>query len=105
MPAKVRHCLAIAGATEHRVPTKSRNFLPLEAVKNPVVDTATAAFYLNRRPQTLRTWAMRDGFGPIRPLRINGRLAWQISEIRTLLGLSANHVDTSNEWEQASGQR
>jgi 1,2-phenylacetyl-CoA epoxidase PaaB subunit len=50
------------------------------------VDTARAAFYLCRRPQTMRVWASTE-CGPIRPIRVNGRLAWPVSEIRQLLGL------------------
>lgn len=57
----------------------------LEQQTKSAVDTATAAYYLNRRPQTLRIWACAEN-GPIRPLRINGRLAWQVSELRRLLG-------------------
>jgi hypothetical protein len=64
-------------------------FPPLEHETRPAVDTAAAAYYLNRRPQTLRIWAMNDGTGPIRPLRINGRLAWPVSELRRLLGVPA----------------
>jgi hypothetical protein len=52
------------------------------------VDTETAAGYLNRRPQTLRTWACRQN-GPIRPIRINGRLAWPVADIRRCVGLQA----------------
>ena len=44
-----------------------------------------AAYYLSRRPQTLRGWACHED-GPIRPLRINRRLAWPVSELRKLLG-------------------
>lgn len=65
----------------------SQSFPPLELENRPTVSTAAAAYYLNRRPQTMRTWAMRDGTGPIRPLRINGRLAWQVSELRRVLGV------------------
>ncbi|MDP3617932.1 MAG: hypothetical protein Q8R49_08990 [Rhodoferax sp.] len=54
------------------------------------VDTATAAHYLNRRPQTLRTWASLES-GPLRPRRVHGRLAWSMSEIRTLLGLNQSN--------------
>lgn len=64
-------------------------FPPLEAINRPAVDTAAAAYYLNRRPQTLRLWAMRDGCGPIRPMRINGRLAWPVCELRRVLGVAA----------------
>ncbi len=59
---------------------------PLETVNRPAVDTAAAAFYLNRRPQTLRTWACFEN-GPIRPLRINGRLAWRVADIKALVGV------------------
>ena len=51
------------------------------------VDTATAAFHLNRQPQTLRAWACRED-GPLRPIRICGRLAWPVAELRRVLGLS-----------------
>ena len=61
---------------------------PLEAVTRPTVDTAAAAYYLNRKPQTLRGHACNEN-GPIRPLRINGRLAWPVSELRRLLGVPA----------------
>ena len=50
--------------------------------------TCEAAFHLNRAQQTMRLWAMRDGSGPIRPLRINGRLAWPTQKIRELLGVA-----------------
>lgn len=63
---------------------KPRHFPPLESVTAPSVDTAGAAFYLNRAEQTLRLWACLEN-GPIRPIRINGRLAWPIAEIRRLL--------------------
>lgn len=61
------------------------HFPPLEAVTSPAVPTSQAAHYLNRQPQTLRVWACREN-GPIRPLRINGRLAWRVADIRALTG-------------------
>lgn len=42
--------------------------------------TAEAAKVLNRAPQTLRKWACYEN-GPIRPIRINGRLAWHVDAI------------------------
>lgn len=48
--------------------------------------TREAAFHLNRAEQTLRLWAMREN-GPIRPRRINGRLAWPVAELGQLLGV------------------
>jgi hypothetical protein len=59
---------------------------PLFSETRPTVDTATAAFYLNRQPQTLRKWACLDN-GPIRPVRIFGRLAWPVSELKKLLSV------------------
>ncbi|SFM59105.1 hypothetical protein [Nitrosomonas communis] len=59
-------------------------FPSLERVTSPTVCTDAAAYYLNRRPQTLRAWACLEN-GPIRPLRINGRLAWRVSDLLALL--------------------
>lgn len=61
-------------------------FPPLEVVTRPAVETAAAAYYLNRRPQTLRTWACFEN-GPIRPMRINGRLAWRVADIKSVMGV------------------
>lgn len=49
-----------------------------------VVTTQVAAAAINRRPQTLRKWACLEN-GPIRPIRINGRLAWRVSDLDLLL--------------------
>ena len=64
---------------------KSDQFPPLEAVTSPTVTTNSAAYYLNRVPRTLRGWASLEN-GPIRPIRVFGKLAWSVSEIRSLLG-------------------
>jgi hypothetical protein len=50
--------------------------------------TEEAAAALNRKPQTLRKWACLEN-GPIRPIRICGRLAWRISDIQRLLAEGA----------------
>ncbi len=62
-------------------------FPPLDQVTRPHVPTEQAAYYLNRRPQTLRGWAMTGHV--IQPLRFNGRLAWPVAEIKRVLGVSA----------------
>ena len=62
----------------------NQNFTPLEQVTRPTVPTDAAAHYLNRRPQTLRSWACLEN-GPIRPIRINGRLAWSVARIKALV--------------------
>ena len=60
-------------------------FPPLEQVTRPTVPTDAAAYYLNRQPQTLRAWSCLQPAGVIRPIKINGRLAWNVAEIRALL--------------------
>lgn len=57
-------------------------FPPLERETRPTI--TAAAYYLNRKPQTLRAWACLEN-GAIRPVRICGRLAWPVAEIRKLL--------------------
>ncbi|MCX7677414.1 MAG: helix-turn-helix domain-containing protein [Alteraurantiacibacter sp.] len=59
---------------------------PIEAETRPAVETAQAAAYLGRKPQTLRAWACHEK-GPIRPVRVHGRLLWPMRDIRRLLGL------------------
>ena len=59
---------------------------PLASETRAAITTAEAAAHLNRAQQTLRIWACRE-YGPIRPLRINGRLAWPVSEIKRVLGV------------------
>jgi hypothetical protein len=71
---------------ERKAPT-GVEFPPLETVTRPTLTTGEAAFYLNRRPQTLRGWASAED-GPLRPIRVNGRLAWRSAEIRRLLGVA-----------------
>lgn len=56
-----------------------------QVVDLPVcVTTAAAAAMLNRKPATLRAWAHMQ-VGPITPIRIFGRLAWKLDDIRALL--------------------
>lgn len=49
-----------------------------------VLPTNEAAPAINRAPQTLRKWACLEN-GPIRPVRINGRLAWRVADLQALL--------------------
>jgi hypothetical protein len=62
-------------------------FVSLDRETRAAVDTETAAYHLSREPQTLRVWACREN-GPLRPLRVNGRLAWPTAQIRRLLGVA-----------------
>lgn len=71
-------------AANRRAIADLKQFTPLAHETRPTVDTAAAAHYLNRRPQTLRGWACLEN-GPIRPIRICGRLAWNVADIKSLL--------------------
>jgi hypothetical protein len=64
----------------------SENFPELAALAKgrDTLPTNDAAPAINRRPQTLRKWACLEN-GPIRPVRINGRLAWRVSDLQNLL--------------------
>ena len=74
-------------ANTRRAATEPQQFPPLELVNRPTVPTEQAAHYLNRRPQTLRAWACLEN-GPLRPHRVMGRLAWNVAEIRAVLGVA-----------------
>lgn len=63
-----------------------KTFLPLELETRPLINTCEAAYYLNRKEQTLRWWAAY-GCGPVLPRRINGRLGWPTAEIKKLVGV------------------
>lgn len=67
--------------TDNRIP-------PLNEVTAPNVSTRHAAYYLGRRPGTLRNWSTEQVSAPLRPRRINGRLAWPVTEIRALVGVA-----------------
>lgn len=62
----------------------ANHFPPLENETRTHVCTSCAAFHFGRKPQTLRKWACLEN-GPLRPVRINGRLAWCVADIRALL--------------------
>jgi hypothetical protein len=74
------------GATQHEYDGRSygETFTSLELERRTHVDTACAAYHLGRKPQTLRAWASSEN-GPLRPVRVNGRLAWPVAEIRRVL--------------------
>lgn len=72
-----------------RPPTTCPIFEPLNPDQRyttlpAVLSTQDAAAFINRRPQTLRKWSCLEN-GPLRPIRINGRLAWRVSDLSALL--------------------
>jgi len=73
---------------EVRTATAGPAFVSLERETRTAVDTACAAFHLSRQPQTLRAWACLEN-GPLRPVRVHGRLAWHTAELRRVLGVTA----------------
>jgi hypothetical protein len=64
-----------------------KSFIPLALETRVTLPTSEAAYHLNRAQQTLRIWAVRND-GPVKCLRINGRLAWPVSAIKLLLEVS-----------------
>ena len=62
--------------------------IPLAQEQRTHVDTNAAAYYLNRRPQTLRGWHCHGSFPTdgLRPLVLNGRLAWSVAAIKAAMG-------------------
>ena len=66
----------------------NHQLVPLAQETRAALPTREAAAHLSRAQQTLRIWAMRDGSGPISPIRVNGRLAWPTDAIRRLLGVA-----------------
>lgn len=67
---------------------RSAWFPRIEEVTRPTVETAAAAYYMNRQQQTLRAWACFEN-GPMRPIRVHGRLAWPVCEIKRVMGVAA----------------
>jgi hypothetical protein len=68
--------------------TNQTQLTPLDQEHRVNITTAEAAAHLNRAQQTLRIWACREN-GPIRPIRINSRLAWPVADLKRLLGVAA----------------
>lgn len=55
-----------------------------QELKRETVDTKEAAEFLNRKPQTLHRWAQLDK-GPIKPIKIGGKWAWRIADLKKLV--------------------
>lgn len=74
-------------ASLRNAPNPGSIYEPLDQVTKPNISTEKAAYYLDRKPGTLNKWAQL-GKGPVRPIRVNGRLAWPVAEIKRVLGVS-----------------
>jgi hypothetical protein len=92
-PNKTAVCSELTEAKSTRDPPDegqkeyARRYSPLDEVVRPILTTEEAAFYLNRKQQTLRIWASRET-GPLRPVRVHRRPGWSTDDIRSLLGYS-----------------
>ena len=64
---------------------KNLYLIPLLEESRSAVSTAEAAKHLNREEQTLRKWASLEN-GPLKPVRINGRLHWLTADLLRILG-------------------
>ena len=84
-PTEVRS--TAGGSAPVAAPAENKTSTPYPNIEDDTrthVETGCAAYWLNRKEQTLRAWASNEN-GPIRPSRVNGRLAWPVAEIRKLL--------------------
>ena len=77
-------------STETRKQSEKK-YTPLAQVQRTHVDTNAAAYYMNRQPQTLRGWHCHGQFPTedLRPLVLNGRLAWSVAAIKAAMGGTA----------------
>ena len=77
-------------STEARARTAAPpDFVPLHLETRTHVSTAVLCRHLNRKEQTARQWASTETFPEgLRPLRVNGRLAWPVEGIRKALGVA-----------------
>jgi len=62
------------------------DFIPLDHETRTHVSTKVMCYHLSRKEQTARCWACHED-GPLRPIRINGRLGWAVADIKRILGV------------------
>ena len=82
--------IATYSRTEKALPTNQPvDFVPLDQETRTHVTTAVMCRHMNRKEQTARGWASAETFPDgLRPMRVNGRLAWPVSGIRKALGVA-----------------
>jgi hypothetical protein len=71
-----------------RKPWTPPEITPLGRELRTAITTREAAIHLSRAQQTLRKWAM-NGEGPVKPVRVRGRLMWSVADLKAALGVSA----------------
>jgi hypothetical protein len=60
-------------------------YLALKDETRTHVDTACAAYHLNRAPRTLRAWASGESTGPLKPRKLNRMFLWSVEDIKSIL--------------------
>lgn len=75
-PTELPAALAIIGPA---------GFIALDQETRTHVSTSVMCHHLGRKEQTARGWACHED-GPLRPIRVNGRLAWAVADIKRILG-------------------
>lgn len=64
------------------------DFIPLDKETRTHVSTKVMCYHLGRKEQTARGWASAETFPDgLRPLRVQGRLAWPVAGIKRVLGV------------------
>ena len=77
-------------ATAPQQAIQPSDFLPLHLETRTHVTTAVMCRHLGRKEQTARGWASAETFPDgMKPLRVNGRLAWPVAGIRRVLQVAA----------------
>ena len=80
---------AMREATAPQQAIQPGDFVPLHLETRTHVTTAVMCRHLGRKEQTARGWASAETFPEgLRPLRLNGRLAWPVAGILKALGLA-----------------
>jgi len=59
-------------------------FVPLDQEARTAIPTPIACVHIDRKPSCLYEWSSK-GNGPIKPVKVNGRLLWLVADIRRLL--------------------
>jgi len=86
-PDQAAHMLNRTKGTPE-VATCPEGFIPIDQETRTHVSTKVMCHHLGRKEQTARGWACHED-GPLRPIRVNGRLAWAVADIKRLLGVGA----------------
>ena len=87
MQAMTYHSAEIAHQSQQA--HQPADFIPLHQEARTHVTTVLMCWHLSKKAQTARGWASKETFPDgLRPLRVNGRLAWPVAGIRKVLGVS-----------------